>query len=557
MPEEQVKRKRGRPRKNPVVETNTESSPTIEEKTKDSESTVSTQNSNFEYNSYSAINLIFDPLFACGVYNFFNKDEINCVLRNPIANHNTAIRLSEFVYTKNGIVANSIDYMTALPCLDRIVISKSKRTSKTIQASKDLMKSTLDTINDKQFIRDALYTEMVDGIAFYYFDVRQKNFDYNKFMSDYDVENIVEINEVGINASIITLPWQYTKIVGKKNSRYILAFNLRYFDDFTGDTLERKLKKYPKEIVDAYHKKRKGLSNGDWVVLDNDKTMCRKIKCKDTEPWGRSLVIAALEDVLYKDYFTDTKRNVLDEINNKVIYQTFPEGKDKGSCALTKKQQEDQHAAVRQAVMNKNSRGGISFFSVAAGTKINDIDVSTDIFDNNNESDLNSQISVDLGICASLIGAMETGSFAAGTNNLEMINAQLYSWVYEWQKELNYVINKNIIKNDRNKVEVYYFPTSFVNRKSFFDMMRSLFTECGGSISFLVASTGVDVDAYFAVLDDEIANGIYEKYQPHKTSYTMSKDDNVGRPTTDTPSDRTVQSQNNGGNMLPSPSDNK
>ena len=224
---------------------------------------------------------------------------------------------------------------------------------------------------------------------------------------------------------------------------------------------------------------------------------------------------------------------------------------------FNKKQQEDQHAAVRRAIMNKNSRGGISFFSVASGTKIDDIDVSTDIFDNNNESDLNSQISVDLGICASLIGAMETGSFAAGTNNLEMINAQLYSWVYEWQKELNHVINKNIIQNDRAKVEVYYFPTSFVNRKSFFDMMKSLYSEASGSISFLVASTGVDVDAYFAVLDDEIANGVYEKYQPHKTSYTMSKDDKVGRPTTDNPTDNTIKSQNNNGNYLPSPSDNK
>ena len=561
MPEEQVKRKRGRPRKNPVAETNSQSSPAIQNESNSSEAntstTSSTYNSNFEFNSYSTFGSIFDPLFMCGIYDYFNKNEIHSVLINPILNHEIAIRLSEFVYTKNGIVSNSIDYMTSLPYLDRIVISKNKKTSKTIQASKDLMKSTLDTIDDKKFIRDALFTEMLDGIAFYYFDIRQKTFDRNKFMTDYDVENIVEINEAGINASIITLPWRYTKIVGKKNNRYVLAFNLRYFDDFTGDTLEMKLRKYPKEIVDAYHKRKTTVTNGDWVVLDNDKTMCRKIKCKDTEPWGRSLVIAALEDVLYKDYFTDTKRNVLDEINNKVIYQTFPEGKDKGSCALTKKQQEDQHAAVKQAVMNKNSRGGISFFSVAAGTKIDDVDVSTDIFDNNNESDLNSQISVDLGICASLIGAMETGSFAAGTNNLEMINAQLYSWVYEWQKELNHVINRNIIQNDRAKVEVYYFPTSFVNRKSFFDMMRSLYTECGGSISFLIASTGVDVDAYFAVLDDEIANGIYDKYKPHETSYTLSKSEETGRPTTDNPTDNTVKSQNNNGNSLPSPSDNK
>ena len=54
------------------------------------------------------------------------KEEVDSVLRNPIINHETAIRLSEFVYGKNGIVSNSIDYMTALLTLDRIVTCKNK-----------------------------------------------------------------------------------------------------------------------------------------------------------------------------------------------------------------------------------------------------------------------------------------------------------------------------------------------------------------------------------------------------------------------------------------------
>ena len=547
MAEETVK-KRGRPRKQQVGETNSKSSPAISNKSQiDSKS--------YEFNSFVGSGSIFDSIFSCGIYDYFSKVEIDSILRDPILNHDTAIRLSNFVYTKNGIVSNSIDYMVSLPCLDRIIICKNKKGVKTSQANKALMKSTLDTIGDKKFIRNALFTEMLDGIAFFYFETKKKNFDRNRYMTDYDVENIIEINEAGVNASIITLPWQYTKIVGKRNGRYVLAFNLRYFDDFTGDTLERKLRKYPEEIVSAYKEKAK--RTGDWLILNNDKTMCCKIKCKDSEPWGRSLVIAALSDVLYKDYFIDTKRNVLDEINNKVIYQTFPEGKDKGSCALTKKQQEDQHSAVKQAVMMKNSRGGVSFFSVAAGTKLDTIDVSTDIFNESNESDLNNQISLDLGISASLIGAMTTGNYSAGTNNLEMINAQIYTWVYEWQNELNYVINQNIIQDSRHKVEVYYFPTSFVNRKNFFDSMKSLY-DIGGSLSFLIASAGVDVDAYLAVLDAEITEGYFDKYLPHLTSSTISKDDKVGgRPPTDTPTDNTIKSRNNGGNNLPSPSDNK
>lgn len=510
----------------------------------------------YEFNSFVSP-MDISSLFSCGIYDYFSKEEIDSILRDPIGNHDAAIRLSNFVYTKNGIVSNSVDYMTALPCLDRILISKNKRNTKTVQANKALMKSVLEKIDDRQFIRNALFTDMLDGIAFFYFETKKKNYDKSKFMTDYDVENIVEINEVGINASIISLPWKYTKIVGKKNGRYVLAFNLRYFDDYTGDKLERKLRKYPEEIVKAYNSRNTRTTGGDWVILDNDHTMCRKIKCKDSEPWGRSLIIAALADVLYKDYFTDTKRNVLDEINNKIIYQTFPEGKDKGSSSLTGKQQEQQHAAVRQAVMNKNSRGGISFFSVAAGTKLDSIDVSTDIFDSKNESDLNDQISLDLGISSALIGAMTTGNYGASQSNLEMITAQLYVWVNEWQNELNYVINKNIIQNEKNRVEVYYFPTSFVNRKSFFDMMKGLY-DVGGSLSFLIASTGVDPDAYFSVLDEEIDNKIYEKYLPHLNSNTISKNDDVaGRPKTETPTENTIKSRDNGGNNIPSPSDNK
>lgn len=534
MPEE-VKRKRGRPPKN---KTDT----IYETESHDSSSTFETTH---EFNSYYSPQFVSEAIFSCGVYDYFSKEEIDAVLRNPIANHNTAIKLSEFVYGKSGIIGNSIDYCTSIMTLDRIITSKSK--SKKAEYNKDIMSSTLKRINDKAFIRDGLFTNMLDGIAFYYFEVTQKKFDNSKFMTDYDVENIFEINELGLNASIITLPWEYTKIVGKKNGRYVLAFNLQYFSNYNGESLNRKLRKYPKEIVDGYNDQSR---KGNWIVLDNDKTMCVKIKCKDNEAWGRSLIIAALSDVLYKDYFTETKRGVLDEICNKVVYEVFPENKQGNGSSLNKTQQENQHNTVKKAIMNKNSRGGVSFMSLAAGTKLDTVDTSTDIFDVKNEANLNNDIAVDLGISASLIGAMSTGNYAAGSQNLEMITSQLYTWICLWKNELVHVINKNIIKDDKNEVDIYYFPTSFVNRKEFFEMMSTLYTQASGSLTFLIASSGIDPEIYLSVLDSEIEKGYFKKYLPHLTSNTISKDDNVGgRPTGDSPE------ENMGGNSLPSPSD--
>lgn len=94
------------------------------------------------------------------------------------------------------------------------------------------MLSTLDTIQDKAFVRDALFTGMVDGTFFYYFETADRTADKTKYLNDIEVENIVEISELGLNATIITLPYEYTKIIGRKNGRYVLAFNLEYFDDY-------------------------------------------------------------------------------------------------------------------------------------------------------------------------------------------------------------------------------------------------------------------------------------------------------------------------------------
>ena len=328
----------------------------------------------------------------------------------------------------------------------------------------------------------------------------------------------------------------------------MLAFNLDYFGDYTGEELKRKLRKMPQEIVDGYHKKNR---KGNWLVLDNDKTMCVKIKCKDSEQWGRSAIIATLADVLYKDYFVDTKRNVLDEVNSQILYETFPEGKDKGSCALNQKQQKEQHETVKSAVMNKKNKKGISFFSVAAGTKLDKIDVDVDIFDEKNEANLNNDIACGMGVSASLLGAMTTGSYAGGTLNIEMITSQLYDWICKWKKELVYVINKNIIKDKSNPVDIYYFPTSFVNRKEFFDMMKTLYSEASGSLTFLIASAGISPDIYLSVLDYEVEQDYENKYPVHGTSWTQTSKGEGGRP----PGDNAIQHK--GGNSLPSPSDNK
>ena len=92
---------------------------------------------------------------------------------------------------------------------------------------------------------------------------------------------------------------------------------------------------------------------------------------------------------------------------------------------------------------------------------------------------------------------------------------------------------------------------------------KDLYLQGCGSLSLWAASCGVSPDIFFALLDKEKEDGIYDKYTPHPTSYTLSSKDSDfdfckndgGRPVTDNPTKNTMNSRENNGNNIPSPSD--
>lgn len=536
------KKKRGRPPKEKATEAN---------------NTTNQKDNSHEFCSYSSNYLISDYYFGMNVFDIMTREELSGIVKDPIGNNELLRELSLMFYGTNGTFTNTVDYMTAMPTLDRVIVSHGTNKKKKA-ANKQKMISTLNMIKDKEIIRDTLFRDMVEGSSFSYFETTKMPGIGQKTMSDWDVNNIAEINEAGINASIISLPAKYTRIVGRKNSVPVIAFDLNYFDEANGENRDRKLRKYPKEIRAAY-KNRLASSNNNynWVVLDSNKTIVHKIRCKREEPWGRPLVLAAINDIMYNDYFMDTKRNVLDEMNNKIIYETFPEGKDKGTSALTQNQQQSQHDAVKSAILNKNNRGGTSFFSVASGTKLGSIDSSnTEIFDSKYESDLENKIATGLGIASSLLNGSGSGSYSAQTNNLELLSAQIFQWISEIESELNKCISANIICDQKNTVECKYLPTTYVNKKELADLTKELYLQGKGPLSLWVASCGISPDIFYALLDEEIELGIDEKYPVHITSYTATQKDNKGgRPPTDQSNNySTLQTKASNSNNQPKPS---
>lgn len=519
--------------------------------------TVKKNNKEYEFNSYNDSIMYSDYYFGFNLFNFYTPEQLASIVQDPMNNNQILREISLILYGTNGVFTNTVDYMVAMPTLDKVIIPHGNSPQKK-KRNKELMESTLRKIKDKEIIRDALWKGMVEGVAFYYFETTTRPKSNKKNMSDYDVESIVEINDMGINASIISLPVDYTKIVGIQNSSYVIAFNLDYFTIGGTEPTEQKLRKYPKEIRDAWHNKNnRNKDGGNWVVLDNTKTIVHKIRSKRDEKYGRPLVLAAINDILYGDYFTKTKRGVLDTINSRVIYETFPEGREKGTSALTKQQQQAQHDAVKGAILNKNGKNGTSFFSVAAGTKIDSIKAAdTDIFDDKYESNLNDKISLDMGIAASLLNGSGSGNYSSQQSNLELVTSQVMMWVEQIQSELNKCISANIINDDKNWVECKYLPITHVNKGQMVGYAKDLYLQGKGSLSLWASACGISPDVFFALLDQELEENIESRYPVHQTSYTLSSSNNQGgRPQSDNPTDNTVRSNSNNGNALPSPSD--
>ena len=237
----------------------------------------------------------------------------------------------------------------------------------------------------------------------------------------------------------------------------------------------------------------------------------------------------------------------------------MPEG-EKGRCSLTRTQQEEQHKTVKSAVMTKNNRGGTSFFTVAAGTKIDSIDTSVDILNEEIEPKLNSNIAMGLGFALGLLDG-ESGNYSSQQLSLELLFSKVYTWVTEIAAELSYVINKNVVRDKNNEIQIYYLPTSLVNRDKFVALNKELYMSGSGSKSTWITSVGWDLDAYLSLMDMEKSEKWDDKYTPHPTSYNSSGDDNLseedkgGRPSVENATnDSTLATQGNNTNNQPKPS---
>ena len=495
----------------------------------------------------------------------YSVEDITNMAKNPMFYITELRQWAKWAYYSNGTVTTAIDSLISLHSLDYIIVAKPKKAGvsrKGYRSSMDKMNSVLRSMRYKEVIRDALFHDANEGMYVGYLETRTVPVDDRIALTDLEIQGITEINSAGINCIVISLPVEYTRIIGRRNNCYEVAFDLRYFDTMTEEDRKRKLQGFPRQIQEGWRR----YSNGDfpsgacWQRLDWRRTIVTKIKSGQNDPYGVPFAVAALDDIDYAKYFINTKRRVLDTVNNQIYYETFPEGKEKGTSALSQTQQENQHNTVKQALTQRSNTNGVSFFSLASGTKMDRLPVDLSLLDESNENAIKEDVNEDIGISAAALSGSSTGNYATATLNMEIVASNVFTWIEALVEELNKCLNYNVIRDGNYRIEFRVLPITFLNREKQVKYFSDLYARGKGSLMAWIASTGMDADDYLSLMDYELEEDFENKYPVHKTSFTVTgKDapdsDVDGNTRTDPPLNASTESTKaNNGNASPSPS---
>lgn len=511
-----------------------------------------------ELNSMTTSTYFFQEALTSGV----SIEQLKLYIKYPMRYNQQLRQLSREAYNSSGQYNNVVSYMTSIPTLDFITACNDKKS--TNQNKKRVFNQLLKKINHKLTTRDILMHCFIDGM---YIGILRQTSASNKevqpqqgFIDSLDQLEGLSTDE---NTQIQPLDLNYCKFVGFKNNVQVVAFNLMYFDQFKHGGLLHEIKNYPPEFVKAYVQYKKD-SSKQWFILDSKSTVALKFNANINEPYGRPLGLAALFDIRFaEDYYT-SQINTVSDLASSIYTLSLPEGEKKGSCSLDKTQQGNMVTAFEGAVSlntsNTSGKSKISKLTLAPGAKIERMTKDASLLKDTLSDENIKKISTSLGFASSSLNAASEGgaSYSSLQVNVDLVMCQIFALVEQIACEYTRVLNGIVDIKGKEIVDIRYLRTSTLNQQRTYDMAKELYTLGMGSLKYWIASAGFDADTYLAVMEEELEEGIYEKFKPHMTSFT-SNNDTVGNEggapiKKDSKNDNTAKSRGNGANNLTRPS---
>ena len=103
----------------------------------------------YEFSSYSSQQAYSNYYFGINIFDLYSREQLAELVKDPMGNNKILREISLILYGMNGTYTNTVDYMTAIPTLDKVIVTHGTNDNKK-RKNKELMESTLRTIKDKE-----------------------------------------------------------------------------------------------------------------------------------------------------------------------------------------------------------------------------------------------------------------------------------------------------------------------------------------------------------------------------------------------------------------------
>jgi hypothetical protein len=506
------------------------------------------QNSHeIEKNSIQSTNFFFsNESYASNV----SYDKLKEYVKYPMIYNRVLREVSRVLYNSNGMYANVIDYCIAIPTLDYVTILRKKEYKNKKDKKKDKEKKTrfdllVKQINHKRATRDILRHQLIDGIYVGILrNTKQSNKNLKPPVGMLDSMDRIEGLSLDDNLMIQPLDVDYCKIIGFQNNSCIAAFDMMYFDQFKHGGLVNEIKNYPKDFLRAYKEYKKDASKR-WFILNPKSTIALKFRSNEDEPYGRPYGLAAFTRINFAEDYENSQYKLINELASSIYALLLPEGEIKGKSSLNKDQQQSLIDSFNSAVKVNTStnQAKITTITLPPGAKIERVSKDASLLKDTLSEENMKRISTHLGFASSALNASAEGgaSYANLAVNLDLISSQIFQCIEDISTEFTRVFNESDIigiDNPNEYIDFKYLKISVFNADKMYGRAKEMYTQSMGSIKVLAncASFGLDSNDYLNIMEEELDDGIFERFKPHPTSFTMSDNgaDVGGRPQKET-----------------------
>lgn len=527
-----------------------------------SETQENTGSNEIETNSLSSSSFSFFSNRSYDVGNV-SMETLQDYIKYPMIYNAILRELSIQAYNANGLYAKSVDTRVALPLLPYVMVNRNSEPKFKVKAKKKKKKIDLDMklLNHIKTTRDILRKLDIDGM---YVGILRDIKPSNKKIDTQGVTDRIEGLSLNDNFMIEPLNLDYCKILGYQNSVCVAGYDLQSFDQYGGG-LVNEIKNYPKSFLSAYMAYKKD-ANKRWLVLDPKTTIALTARANIDEPYGRPYGLQSLADVRMQTDYTNSQYKLVQELASSIYYLVLPQGKEPGSCSLTKVQQDALIEAFRSAVRVNTSNGTakISTLSLPPNTSISKVGKDAALLKDTLNDENIKKISTSLGFASSALNSESSGSssFAGLQVNIDINSTQVFKVLEDISSEYTRVLNEYEGLEPSNYIDIKYLPISYLNKNEYYTKMKDLFMTSGGSRTYMIAASGVNPYDYLSVCDEEREDGMDSVYTPHATSYNnpgsedTKEGDAGGRPLKDEKdmTDSGLKTKNTGANNVVKPS---